>query len=69
MSIARQEQPKAIIVDLDVPGIDVEAVCNELRATPRGEVHYLGMRKVFDFTRETAEALCAWSRAISVFFC
>ena len=35
LSIARQEQPKAIIVDLDVPGIDVEAVCNELRATPR----------------------------------
>jgi PleD family two-component response regulator len=33
--VARQAQPKAIIVDLDVPGVDVAALCNDLRATPR----------------------------------
>ena len=32
---ARQAQPKAIIIDLDVPDLDVVALCGELRATPR----------------------------------
>ncbi len=35
LSVARQAQPKAIIVDLDVPGVDVAELCNDLRATPR----------------------------------
>ena len=35
LSVARQVQPKAIIVDLDVPEVDVVALCNDLRATPR----------------------------------
>lgn len=35
LSVARQVQPKAIIVDLDVPDVDVVALCNDLRATPR----------------------------------
>jgi PleD family two-component response regulator len=35
LSVARQEQPKAVIIDLDVPDIDVAALCNDLRATPR----------------------------------
>ncbi|HZY41099.1 MAG TPA: response regulator, partial [Anaerolineae bacterium] len=35
LSAARQAQPKAIIIDLDVPDLDVVALCGELRATPR----------------------------------
>ncbi|MBI5566041.1 MAG: response regulator [Chloroflexi bacterium] len=35
LSVARQAQPKAVIIDLDVPDIDVAALCNDLRATPR----------------------------------
>ena len=35
LSVARQEQPKAVIIDLDVPDIDVAALCTDLRATPR----------------------------------
>ena len=35
LSVARQAQPRAVIIDLDVPGIDVAALCTDLRATPR----------------------------------
>lgn len=35
LSAARQAQPKSIIIDLDVPDLDVVALCGELRATPR----------------------------------
>jgi PleD family two-component response regulator len=35
LSVARQAQPKAVIIDLDVPDIDVAELCNDLRATPR----------------------------------
>jgi PleD family two-component response regulator len=35
LSVARQAQPKAVIIDLDVSDIDVAALCNDLRATPR----------------------------------
>jgi PleD family two-component response regulator len=35
LSAVRQAQPKAIIIDLGVPDLDVTALCSELRATPR----------------------------------
>lgn len=35
LSAVRQTQPKAIIIDLGVPDLDVAALCSELRATPR----------------------------------
>ena len=35
LSAARQAQPKAIIIDLGVPDLDVVALCGELRATSR----------------------------------
>ncbi len=33
--LARQALPQAMIVDLDLPGIDVAALCREVRSSPR----------------------------------
>ena len=35
MAIARRELPQAIVLDSDVPGLDVAALSRELRSTPR----------------------------------
>jgi len=35
LQLARQSLPQAIIVDLDVPDVDVAALCKEVRSSPR----------------------------------
>ncbi|HSD82886.1 MAG TPA: response regulator [Anaerolineae bacterium] len=35
LHLARQSLPQAIIVDLDVPDVDVAALCQEIRSSPR----------------------------------
>jgi diguanylate cyclase (GGDEF)-like protein len=35
LQLARQSLPQAVIVDLDVPGVDVTALCQEIRTSPR----------------------------------
>src|SRR5512143_2785574 len=35
LHLARQSQPQAMIVDLDIPEVDVAALCQEVRSSPR----------------------------------
>jgi CheY-like chemotaxis protein len=35
LTIARRDLPQAIVMDTDVPGLDVAALANDLRSTPR----------------------------------
>ncbi len=35
LQLARQSMPQAIVVDLDIPDVDVAALCKEVRTSPR----------------------------------
>ena len=35
LAVTRQSLPQAIIIDLDMPGLDATGLCNEIRSSPR----------------------------------